>query len=133
MTTGTSAFFSACRRTTTDSRNPANRVSAIRYVVERKVGDNEVLMPRFDAHSYVNPLTDKQIALISNYVLKQYGNPDVQVSEAYVAQARKGGEQPVLAKLQPFIAPAIGIAVLLLLLIAVAVFPVRRRRRIPFK
>jgi len=126
-------YPSLFHNTTTGSRNPANLVSAILYGVERKVGDNEVLMPRFDAHSYVNPLTDKQIALISNYVLKQYGNPDVQVSEAYVAQARKGGEQPVLARLQPFIAPAIGVAFLLLVLIAVAVVTVRRRRRIPFK
>jgi mono/diheme cytochrome c family protein len=126
-------YPSLFHNTMTGARNPANLVSAILYGVERKVGDNEILMPRFDAHSYVNPLTDKQIALISNYVLKQYGNPDVQVSEAYVAQARKGGEQPVLARLQPFIAPAIGVAVLLLLLIAAAVVMVRRRRRVPFK
>jgi mono/diheme cytochrome c family protein len=126
-------YPSLFHNTTTGARNPANLVSAILYGVERKVGDQEILMPRFDAHSYVNPLTDRQIALISNYVLKQYGNPDVQVSEAYVAQARKGGEQPVLARLQPFIAPAIGVVTLLLLLIAVAVITVRRRRRIPFK
>jgi len=129
-------YPSLFHNTTTGARNPANLVSAILYGVERKIGDKEILMPRFDAHSYVNPLTDRQIALIANYVLKQYGNPDVQVSEAYVAQARKGGEQPVLARLQPFIAPAIGVAVLLLLLlllIAVAVVTVRRRRRIPFK
>ena len=126
-------YPSLFHNTTTGARNPANLVSAILYGVERKVGDQEVLMPRFDAHSYVNPLTDRQIALISNYVLKQYGNPEVQVSEAYVAQARKGGEPPVLARLQPFIAPAIGVAILLLLLIAVAVITVRRRRRIPFK
>jgi len=126
-------YPSLFHNTATGARNPANLVSAILYGVERKVGDNEIMMPRFDARSYVNPLTDKQIALIANYVLKQYGNPEVQVSEAYVARARKGGDQPVLARLQPFVAPAIGVLVLLLLLIAVAVVTVRRRRRVPFK
>ncbi|ASU41373.1 cytochrome C [Herbaspirillum sp. meg3] len=125
-------YPSLFNNTATGSHNPANLVSAILYGVERKVGDKEILMPRFDAHSYVNPLTDQQIAMIANYVLKQYGNPEVQVSEAYVAQARKGGEQPILAKLQPYIAPAIGIAIVLLLLIIFAVISVRRRRRIPF-
>ena len=125
-------YPSLFNNTATGSHNPANLVSAILYGVERKVGDKEIMMPRFDAHSYVNPLTDQQIAMIANYVLKQYGNPEVQVSEAYVAQARKGGEQPILAKLQPYIAPAIGIAVVLLLLIIFAVVSVRRRRRIPF-
>ena len=125
-------YPSLFNNTATGAHNPANLVSAILYGVERKVGDKEILMPRFDAHSYVNPLTDQQIAMIANYVLKQYGNPEVHVSEAYVAQARKGGEQPFLAKLQPYIAPAIGIAIVLLLLVAAAVISVRRRRRIPF-
>jgi mono/diheme cytochrome c family protein len=126
------AYPSLFNNTATGSHNPANLVAAILNGVERKVGDKEILMPRFDEKSYVNPLTDKQIALIANYVLKQYGNPDVQVSEAYVAQARKGGEQPALARLQPYILPAIAVAVVLLLLIAGAVLMVRRRRRVPF-
>ncbi|WP_050469704.1 c-type cytochrome [Herbaspirillum chlorophenolicum] len=123
------SYPSLFNNTTTGSRNPANLVAAILYGVERKVGDQEILMPRFDAYSYVNPLTDRQIALIANYVLEQYGNPDVQVTEAYVAQARSGGEQPALAKLQPYMAPAIGAVVVLLLLIVLAVIIARRRRR----
>ena len=123
------SYPSLFNNTTTGSRNPANLVAAILYGVERKVGDQEILMPRFDAYSYVNPLTDRQIVLIANYVLEQYGNPDVQVTEAYVAQARSGGEQPALAKLQPYMAPAIGAVVVLLLLIVLAVIIARRRRR----
>lgn len=125
-------YPSLFHNTATGSHNPANLVSAILYGVERKVGEQEILMPRFDAHSYVNPLTDQQIAMIANYVLKQYGNPAVEVTPAYVAQARKGGEQPLLAKAQPYIAPLIAAAVLLLLLVIFAVITVRRRRRIPF-
>jgi len=85
-------YPSLFNNTATGSHNPANLVAAILYGVERKVGTKEILMPRFDAHSYVNPLTNLQIALIANYVLKQYGNPGELVTEVYVEQARKRGE-----------------------------------------
>ena len=124
-------YPSLFNNTATGSHNPANLVSAMLYGVERKVGDEEIMMPRFDAYSYVDPLTDRQIAMIANYVLKQYGNPDVQVTEAYVAQARKGGEQPALAKLQPYIAPVIGVVIVLLLLLTITFIRLYRRRRIP--
>ncbi|MEG1117390.1 MAG: cytochrome c, partial [Janthinobacterium sp.] len=88
---------------------------------------HEAFMPRFDKRSYVQPLTDEQIASIANYVLKQYGNPDVTVTPAYVAQARSGGEKPVLARVQPFMLP--GGIVGILLLIALFVWLRRRRQR----
>ena len=122
------AYPALLHNTATGAGNPANLVSVILNGVERKVGDREVLMPRFDAYSYVNPLTDAQIASIANYVLKQYGNPDVTVSADYVAQARRGGPRPWLATIQPYIAPAI-VLVVLLLLLAVAVVRNRRHRR----
>lgn len=122
------AYPSLLHNTATGAGNPANLVSVILNGVERKVGDREVLMPRFDAYSYVNPLTDAQIASIANYVLKQYGNPDVTVSADYVAQARRGGPRPWLATIQPFIAPAV-VLVVLLLLLGVTVIRNRRRRR----
>lgn len=109
------AYPSLFNNTATGSGNPANLISAILFGVQRKAGSEDVLMPNFGPQSYVNPLTDRQIAAISNYVLKNYGNPAVTVSEEDVAMLRTGGPVPLLAKLQPYMAPAIGVAVVVLL------------------
>ena len=69
-----------------------------------------MLMPRFDQKSYVNPLTNQQVADISNYVLASYGNPDLRVTPADVQQSRDGGPVPLLAKAQPYLVPG-GVAV----------------------
>ena len=73
-------------------------------------------MPRFDQKSYVNPLTNQQVADISNYVLASYGNPDLRVTPADVQQSRDGGPVPLLAKAQPYLVPG-GVAVLVVLLL----------------
>lgn len=113
------AYPALFHNTATGAETPANLVSAILFGVERKIGKEgeevEAFMPRFDQRSYVQSLTDEQIASIANYVLKQYGNPAVSVTPAYVAQARSGGEKPVLARLPHFIVP-VGVAALLVLI-----------------
>ena len=123
------AYPALFHNTATGGNTPANLVSAMLFGVERKIEgeEHEAFMPRFDQRSYVQPLTDEQIAAIANYVLKQYGNPDVSVTPAYVAQARSGGEKPVLARAQPFMLP--GGIVGILLLIALLVWLRRRRQR----
>ncbi|PUA19320.1 hypothetical protein [Glaciimonas sp. PCH181] len=103
-----------------------NKQGAILYGVERKVGDEDVLMPRFDSLSYVNPLTNEQIAKISNYVLEQYGSPGVQVTPQDVAVARDGGPKPLLARMQPYIIPLIGLFALIILLLLGVI--IQRRR-----
>ncbi|SPZ60587.1 Alcohol dehydrogenase cytochrome c subunit precursor [Serratia quinivorans] len=120
------AYPSLFNNTATGSGNPANLISAILFGVERRVGGEHVLMPNFGPQSYVNPLNDQQIAAISNYVLQQYGNPAVKVSATDVAVLRQGGPIPLLARLQPYMAPAIGLAVLALLIL---VWLVGRKRR----
>lgn len=123
------AYPALFNNTATGASTPANLVSAILFGVERKIGKEgeevEAFMPRFDQRSYVQALTDEQIASIANYVLKQYGNPAVTVTPAYVAQARSGGETPLLARLPHFIVP-VGIAALLAL---IALLAWRRTRR----
>jgi hypothetical protein len=76
------AYPALFHNTATGGTTPANLVSAILFGVERKIEgeEHEAFMPRFDQRSYVQPLTDEQIASIANYVLKQYGNPDVSVT-----------------------------------------------------
>ncbi|MFM9926456.1 c-type cytochrome [Variovorax sp. H27-G14] len=123
------AYPSLFHNTATGLSNPANLVAAILYGVDRQVGDTHVLMPRFDTLSYVDPLTDVQIADIANYVLGRYGNGSAHVSEADVALARAGGPRPLLAQVQPYILPAMGVAVLLLIWLMGAWWARRRRAK----
>lgn len=123
------AYPSLFNNTATGSSNPANLVSAILFGVDRKVGDEHILMPNFGPQSYVNPLNDKQIALIANYVLHSYGNPAVTVSEADVAELRAGGPVPLLARLQPYMAPAMIAAVMVLLALILVLGRKRRKTK----
>jgi mono/diheme cytochrome c family protein len=122
------AYPSLVRNTATGSLNPSNLVAAILYGVNREAGGQQVLMPSFGDGSYVQPLTDQQIASIANHVLTQFGNADAHVTEADVAIARSGGPKPFLARIQPAILPGMGIVVLLILVL-IAVYTVRRRAR----
>ena len=85
------AYPSLFHNTATGAGTAANLVATILYGIDRNVGDQHVLMPRFDQKSYVNPLTNQQVADISNYVLASYGNPDLRVTPADVQQSRDGG------------------------------------------
>jgi mono/diheme cytochrome c family protein len=113
--------------TTTGSVHPDNLVAAILFGVERTVEGQQVLMPRFDKDSHVNPLSDAQIADIANYVLGQFGNPAASVRAEDVAQTRAGGPRPFLAKVQPVMAPVVAAAALLVLA-TLGWWAVRRRR-----
>ncbi|MHB0774892.1 c-type cytochrome [Halomonas sp. WWR20] len=116
--------------TATGSPDASNLIAAIVYGVERNVGDTEVFMPHFSEGSRVNTLSNEEVADISNYVLDQYGNAQLQVTSADVAQAREGGPQPLLAKVQPFVIwIVIAMAVLIVALIVFATYRHRQRRR----
>jgi mono/diheme cytochrome c family protein len=125
------AYPSLFHNTATGLANPANLVSAILFGVDRTVDGQQVLMPRFDGQSYVQSLSDAQIATLANYVLKHYGNDASTVSAADVAFARIGGKPPLLAKLQPYIVPllVLGIAALLVLFVVLRRRRARRRAR----
>ncbi|KER70154.1 cytochrome C [Burkholderia cepacia] len=123
------AYPSLSNNTATGSRNPSNLIAAILYGVDREVGGEHVLMPSFGEDSYVQPLKDDQIAAISNYVLAQYGNPDVTVTADDVAVVRSGGPVPLLVRVRPLMLPG-AVVVVLIALLGVA-FWWRRRQRTP--
>jgi mono/diheme cytochrome c family protein len=125
---GDQSYPSLFHNTATGGANPSNLVATILHGVDRKVGDQHVLMPNFGDDSYVQPLTDDQIAAISNYVLQRFGNPTATVTSADVAVARQGGQLPLLAWIQPYILPAAGVGVLALLFAAFAIWKRRARR-----
>lgn len=117
------------RNSATGRADPSNLVAAILYGVERTVDGHQVLMPRFDHESPVQPLTDEQVASISNHVLTQYGNPQAHVTPHDVQQARQGGPKPFLAKVQPLLLPLI-VAGAVLVLLLVSLFLVLRKKGI---
>ncbi|WP_036661765.1 cytochrome c [Pandoraea sp. SD6-2] len=66
--------------------NPVNLVQVILNGVQRKVGSEDVGMPAFR-----HELSDAQIAALTNYLTKQFGNPAVRVTEQDVAELRHRG------------------------------------------
>ncbi len=120
------AYPSLYNNTATGMGNASNLISAILYGVDRQVGNEHVLMPKFGEGSYVGQLGNQQIADISNYVLKNYGNAAIQVTASDVAVLRAGGPVTLLAKLQPYMAPAMIAGVVILL---VLIFWLGRKRK----
>ncbi|WP_211394276.1 c-type cytochrome [Agrobacterium tumefaciens] len=124
------AYPSLFHNTATGAIEPANLVATVLYGIERNAGGKEVLMPHFGTGSFVGALSDQQVADISNYLLSSYGNPQARVSLADVAVSRAGGPQPLLARMQPYIVPAMisGLVVVFLFFLAL-VLRMRGRSR----
>lgn len=126
---GTSYYPSLFHNSATGADDPSNLVSAIVNGVHRNVNGQQIDMPAFgpDANFTVR-LTDRQIADVSNYVLKTYGNPKVSVTAARVKEIREGGPKPLLAKLT---APSvmIGAVVVVVLILALLLLWASKRRK----
>jgi mono/diheme cytochrome c family protein len=92
------AYPALFQNTATGASRPDNLVSIILFGVNRDAGGRHVFMPQFGDQSYVQSLSDMQIAAISNYVLTNFGDPKVHVTDHDVATARKGGPASPLLK-----------------------------------
>jgi fructose 5-dehydrogenase cytochrome subunit len=123
------AYPSLFHNTATGMRNPNNLIAAILFGVQRDTADHQVLMPGFSSPSYVDKLNDQQVADISNFVLKNYGNPHVTVTAEDVAWVRKGGHPPLLARLQPLMMPGIIGGIILVLAIIGIICLLRRKAK----
>jgi mono/diheme cytochrome c family protein len=122
---GNSEYPSLFNNTATSRSD--NLIAAIVYGVHRTVDGVAVDMPAFGPDAlFTDRLNDQQIADVSNYVLSRYGNPDLKVTAADVAQSREGGPKATLAQLAKFTVPAI---ILVCLLIALVAWLIARRRR----
>ncbi|WP_168879866.1 cytochrome c [Rhizobium sp. P28RR-XV] len=123
------AYPSLFHNTATGAASPANLIATILYGVQRDVGDHAILMPGFSKGSFVAELTDEQIADIANYVLTTYGNPDTKVTPQDVASARRGGPMPFLARVQPYVLPALAVAGGTVVLVFAVIIATRQTRR----
>ena len=109
----------------TGAKNATNLIAAILYGVDRTTSRGQAFMPGFGGHATdANPLSDRNIVALGNYVLAHYGSADTTITEPQVAEERRGGpSSPLLALARAGMAAA---AVVVCLGIAFLIF--RRRR-----
>ncbi|MEG3130294.1 c-type cytochrome [Pantoea cypripedii] len=124
---GNAIYPSLFHNTATGAPQADNLIATIVYGVHRTVNGKPVDMPGFGPEAYfTDRLTDQQIADVSNYVLKNFGNAQLNVTPEQVKTIRNGGEPPLIAKLaQPLVW---GGAVVVLIIIVLAVSISRRRK-----
>ncbi|MDY0742998.1 cytochrome c [Paucibacter sp. R3-3] len=126
--TGNEAYPSLFHNTTTGADRADNLIATILFGVDRTVDGKPHFMPAFgDAASFTDRLGDQEVADVANYVLSHYGNAAVKVSAQDVQTARAGGKAPLLATLQPAIAPALGVVLIVLILLVVRGSRARRK------
>lgn len=98
-----------------------NLITTILMGVRREVNGHTTYMPGFGPGSYVDSLSDQDIADISNYVEQHFGNPNVKVTPDDVKLIRSGGPKPLIAQLGAFTVPAM-IGAALILAVAILFF-----------
>ena len=110
----------------TGARNATNLIATILYGVNRTTSAGQAFMPGFGGHvTDANPLSDRNIVALGNYVLTRYGAADTTITEQQVAEERGGGpSSPLLALIRGAMAAA---AAVVFLGIALLIF--RRRKR----
>jgi fructose 5-dehydrogenase cytochrome subunit len=85
-------YPSLFQNSATGAKNPTNLIAAILYGVDRTISGRQAFMPGFGGHpSDANPLGDRDIAMLGNYVLTHYGAADTTITEQQVAEVRQGG------------------------------------------
>ncbi len=117
------AFPSLTANATVGAANPANLVLTIANGVDREGANGHAFMLTFGEE-----LTNAQIASVASYVTSRFGNPDVTVDEAAVADLRAGGPPPWILKAAPWLAIG-GVLVSLVLIFLIVWFLLFRRSR----
>jgi mono/diheme cytochrome c family protein len=108
----------------TGAKNPTNLVAAILYGVDRTISGRQAFMPGFGGHpTDANPLSDRNIAKLGNYVLTRYGSATTTITEEQVAEVRRGGpSSPLLALARG------GMAAGVIVLLGIVFFVLKRRK-----
>lgn len=119
-------YPSLYKNSATAGANANNLIATILYGVERETETGgHVFMPPFgNQPNALNSLSNDDVAALSNYILKYYGNPDVKVTSADVQVIRQGGPQSNLLLLA-----RIGIAAGIVFVLALLGWLVLRRKR----
>jgi mono/diheme cytochrome c family protein len=116
--------------TATGAPHANNLIATILFGVDRTVDGKEKFMPGFGPHAYVNQLSYQEVAEVSNYVLKQYGNPSVTVTAQDVQTVAEGGRPSPLLKLGKLAMPALIVLLVIVVLLLLWFFLGRRPKTI---
>jgi fructose 5-dehydrogenase cytochrome subunit len=109
----------------TGAKNATNLVAAILYGVDRTISGRQAFMPGFGGHpNDANPLSDRDIAVLGNYVLSHYGSAGTVITEKQVAEVRQGGPGSLL----PALARG-GMAAAVIIVLLVIAFVIFMRRK----
>jgi mono/diheme cytochrome c family protein len=92
-------YPSLFQNSATGAKNAINLIAAILYGVDRTIAGRQAFMPGFGGHpTDANPLSNRDIAALGNYVLTHYGSAHTTITEEQVAEVRRGGPvSPLLA------------------------------------
>jgi fructose 5-dehydrogenase cytochrome subunit len=115
--------------TATGGSNADNMISAILFGVDREVGGHRLCMPRFDEISFVQSLSNEQIAQIGSFVARQFGNPNLHITAADVAKIRAGGPTSPLALLANYAVPALVVFAAAMIALVILLLGWRHRRQ----
>jgi mono/diheme cytochrome c family protein len=110
----------------TGAKNATNLIATILYGVNRTTSRGQAFMPGFGGHATdANPLSDRNIVALGNYVLTRYGAVDTTITGPQVAEARRGGpSSPLLALARGGMATAAAV-----MFLGIGFVVVRRRKR----
>ena len=118
-------YPSLFQNSATGAKNPTNLIAAILYGVDRTISGRQAFMPGFGGHpTDANPLSDRDIAALGNYVLSHYGSADTTVTVQQVAEVRRGGPGSPL----PALARGGVVAAVVVVLLGIAFVIFRRRK-----
>jgi mono/diheme cytochrome c family protein len=109
--------------TTIGASRPDNLVAVILNGVDRTVGERHVLMPGFGEGSFVQSLSDEQVASLATYLRGTYG-PGGEVTAKQVARAHALNTVSML-----LVAARLGLVLAVLVLIGAVAWWLRRRKR----
>ena len=118
-------YPSLFQNSATGAKNLTNLIAAILYGVDRTISGRQAFMPGFGGHpTDANPLSDRDIAMLGNYVLTHYGAADATITEQQVAEVRRGGPGSPL----PALARGGVVAGVLIVLLGIGFVAFRRRK-----
>jgi mono/diheme cytochrome c family protein len=107
----------------TGAKNTGNLIAAILYGVDRETSGKQAFMPGFGGQpSDANPLSDRDIVVLGNYVLAQFGPGNTTITEQQVAEIRRGGPSSPLLGFARW-----GLAAAIVVLLGITFLLFRRR------
>jgi fructose 5-dehydrogenase cytochrome subunit len=108
---------------TLGAKNPNNLIAAILYGVDRTTSSGQAYMPGFAGGPHdLAALSDREIVLLTNYLLQRYGRPDIAVTAEQVAEVRRGGPSSSLISLAR---AGIGAALVVVLILVFLIVRIR--------